>query len=117
MRRTHCDRRSRVILRATGDDGFDGEAFIKKFQDKFEQTENKPVVIGYGVAGLVAFLITEWLIHLPGLDFLLGFPIQLVGVLMAPLLLIRYLVDGQDVTEDTEATLEKITTLLPGLKK
>jgi len=36
---------------------------------------------------------------------------------MAPLLVLRYVVDGKDVTEDTEATLEKIIALLPGLKK
>lgn len=35
---------------------------------QFEKLENKPIVIGYGIAAVFALLATEWLIHLPGLN-------------------------------------------------
>lgn len=47
----------------------------------------------------------------------MGFPIQLIGVLAAPLLLIRYLVDKEDWYADGEAVLEKVSGLLPGIKE
>lgn len=53
--------------------------------------ENKPAVVAWGAAGVSAFIFTEWLIHLPALDVLLGFPIQMIGVLMLPTLLYRYI--------------------------
>ena len=103
---------------------------------QFESADNKPVVITYGVAALLALLFTEWFIHLPALDVvrqptsqwvsqlthsmfvqLLGFPIQLVGVLITPLLILRYTVDKEDWYADVEGVLEKVTSSLPGLKK
>ena len=48
---------------------------------------------------------------------LVGFPIQLLGVLVAPLLVLRYAVDKKDWYADIEGLLEKVTTSLPGLKK
>ena len=42
------------------------------------------------------------LIHLPALDILLGFPVQLLGLLALPYLGIRYLVDNKDVGQDLE---------------
>jgi hypothetical protein len=35
---------------------------------QFEKAENKPVVIGWVSAAAAAFIIAEWLIHLPALD-------------------------------------------------
>ena len=35
---------------------------------QFESADNKPVIIAYGVAGLLSLFFTEWLIHLPALD-------------------------------------------------
>ena len=40
------------------------------------------------------------LIHLPLFDFLLGFPLQLLGLLAAPYLAVRYLVDGESASDD-----------------
>jgi len=42
---------------------------IERYTQKFEKAEKKPVIIGYGVAAVAALFITEWLIHLPLLDF------------------------------------------------
>lgn len=68
---------------------------------QFEKSNNKPVVVGYTVAAVAAFFTAEWLIHLPGLDILLGFPVQLVGVLILPYLGVKYLVNGDDILTDT----------------
>ena len=51
---------------------------------------------------MFALFTAEWLIHLPLLDFLLGFPVQLLGLFMLPYLGLRYLVDGGDVNKDVE---------------
>ena len=59
--------------------------------------------------------MTEWLLHLPALDLLLGFPVQLVGVLVLPSLILRYTKDGKSVTEDMGNEITKIAKLLPGL--
>ena len=42
---------------------------------------------------------------------------QLLGVLIAPVLVLRYVVDKEDWYADTEGLVEKIADLLPGLKK
>jgi hypothetical protein len=54
------------------------------------------------------------LIHLPALNVLLGFPIQLLGLLALPYLGVRYLIDGGDVSKDAEAYASTITKKLPG---
>lgn len=36
---------------------------------QWEKSENKPIVVGYVAAALFAFYISEWLIHLPGLNY------------------------------------------------
>lgn len=36
---------------------------------QFEKSDNKGAIIGYGAAGLIAFFFSEWLIHLPLLNF------------------------------------------------
>ena len=43
---------------------------------QFEKMENKGAVIGYLSAAVVAFIAVEWLIHLPALDVVLGWPVQ-----------------------------------------
>ena len=47
----------------------------------------------------------------------MGFPAQLVGLLIAPLLVIRYVVDKESWYADMEGTLDKVVSLLPGLKE
>lgn len=83
--------------------------------EKFEKAENKPVVVGWIAGALSAFIVTEWLIHLPVLDFLLGFPVQLIGVLALPVLISRYVLDGKDVLKDAGDVVSDITKKLPGL--
>jgi hypothetical protein len=78
---------------------------------QFEKSNNKPVVVGYVIAALAAFFTAEWLVHLPGLDILLGFPIQLVGVLLLPYLGVKYLVNGDDILADTGKAVVRIFCL------
>ena len=40
-------------------------------------------IIGWTAAAFFAITTAEWLIHLPLFDFLLGFPLQLLGILTA----------------------------------
>eukprot|EP00775_Hariotina_reticulata_P005588 gene5588-5826_t len=101
-------------MRAEGED-FD--AFLNKMADKFEKTENKPVVIGYVAAAIGAIFAAEWLIHLPGLNILLGFPVQLLGLLALPYLGVRWVVDGKDASKDIEDATALIVSKLPGLDK
>lgn len=107
-----------LIARAQGgsSEELDFDAILMKVADKFDKLENKPVAVGYGVGALVAFFFVEWLIHLPILDILLGFPAQLLGVLLGPYLLVRYLVDKEDVSKDVETIVGKVVGLLPGVK-
>ncbi|WIA11371.1 hypothetical protein OEZ85_011492 [Tetradesmus obliquus] len=105
---------ARVVVRAESKD-FD--AYLAEWADKFEKTENKPVVIGWVAAAVSAFFIAEWLIHLPALDVVLGFPVQLVGLLTLPYLAVRWYVDGNDASKDIEAAAGSIIKKLPGLEK
>mmetsp|Transcript_9978 Transcript_9978/g.21308 ORF Transcript_9978/g.21308 Transcript_9978/m.21308 type:complete len:143 (-) Transcript_9978:1119-1547(-) len=107
----------RTVVSKAAASGDDFDALLNSIAEKFEKTENKPVVIGYVAAGVSAFVFAEWLIHLPALDILLGFPIQVLGVIMAPVLAVRYLLNGKDVTADINDTITDISKKLPGLEK
>lgn len=107
---------SALIARAESGGSDDFDSLLAKLSDKFDKLEDKPTAIGIGVGALVAFFIVEWLIHLPILDILLGFPAQLLGVLMGPYLLVRYLVDKEDISQDVEAVVSKVVGVLPGQK-
>lgn len=48
---------------------------------------------------------------------LLGFPAQLLGLLIVPVLAVRYLIDKEDPLTDVEQFVVKVVGLLPGLKK
>jgi ABC-type uncharacterized transport system permease subunit len=67
---------------------------------QFEASENKGAVAGYSVGAVIALIFIEYFIHLPVFNILLGFPLQLLGIAMAPYLGVRYLMDGKDVKED-----------------
>ena len=51
------------------------------------------------------------------LNFILGFPVQLLGLLMLPYLGVRYLVDNESPSKDVGEAVTKVTKLLPGLDK
>mmetsp|Transcript_21010 Transcript_21010/g.25226 ORF Transcript_21010/g.25226 Transcript_21010/m.25226 type:complete len:164 (+) Transcript_21010:61-552(+) len=106
-------RRSLVVRAEEG--GFD--ALLSKGAEKWEAAENKPVVVGYGVGFIVALIVIEKIIHLPLLNILLGFPLELLGVCSAGILGYRYIKEGGDPIDDLEGTLSKVTAELPGLKK
>lgn len=107
--------RPRVRVAAAAADDFD--SLLMKVADKWEKADNKPVVVGYIAAGVAALWFSEWLIHLPGLNILLGFPIQLVGLLALPVLGLRYFVDGKDYSKDLSDVTDNVVSKLPGLKK
>jgi len=94
-----------------------GGPLLNQFAEKFEKAENKPAVIGLSAAAAGAFFFTEWLIHLPLMNVLLGFPIQLLGVVMLPVLGVRYLVNGKSVAADASDAVSSIVKELPGLGK
>lgn len=98
---------------------FDFDEALMSAASKFEQLpqEKKIPVVGYGIAAAAAIITAEWFIHLPLFDFLLGFPIQLLGLLSLPYLGIRYFIDREDATRDAEMVLKKVTDQLPGLGK
>jgi hypothetical protein len=96
---------------------FDFDQLLSDTQDKFEASDNKPAVIGYSVAAVFAFFFAEWFIHLPLFNFLLGFPLQLLGLLIAPYLAVRYLADGEDWYADASDAADKVIAQLPGLNK
>ena len=91
------------------------DQILADWAEKFEKTENKPVVVGWVAGSFSAFIVTEWLIHLPALDILLGFPVQLLGVLSLPLIITRYVLDGKDAMKDAGDLVSDITKRLPGL--
>lgn len=95
----------------------DFDSVVSTFTDKFEKSENKTTIIGYAAAATGALVFAEWFIHLPVLNFLLGGPIQLVGLLALPYLGVRYLVEKESVSQDVEQLSAKVTKLLPGMDK
>mmetsp|Transcript_9959 Transcript_9959/g.16733 ORF Transcript_9959/g.16733 Transcript_9959/m.16733 type:complete len:161 (-) Transcript_9959:231-713(-) len=94
----------------------DFDAYLALFAEKFEASENKGAVAGYSVGAVIALIFIEYFIHLPVFNILLGFPLQLLGIAMAPYLGVRYLMDGKDVKEDIGDAFNAVTEKLPGLK-
>ncbi len=63
--------------------GKDFDDILIDVANKFEKSDNKVAIIGWSVAGFGTIVMLEWFIHLPLFDFLLGFPIQFLGLLAA----------------------------------
>ncbi|CAL5225357.1 g8160 [Coccomyxa viridis] len=103
-----------VVMSAQKDTDFD--SILTSLADKFEKTEKKPAVIGWTAAAVGAFFLTEWLIHLPLLNVLLGFPLQLVGVLSLPWAYLKYVDEGDSIVDDLGSAAKKVTRKLPGLE-
>jgi len=103
-----------VVVRAQEED-FD--AILNGLAEKFEKSDNKPAIIGYSVGAGFALFAAEWLIHKPLLDVLLGFPIQLLGLLVLPYLGVRYFVEEKSATEDAKQAVTTVVKQLPGLGK
>jgi hypothetical protein len=73
-------------------------------------------VVGWGVGAVIAFIIAERVLHAPGLDILLGVPVQALGIVALPALIVRYALDkGHDWQEDATAVLKDVARRLPGL--
>jgi len=96
----------------------DFDSILSTLAEKFERAENKPAVVGYLSAAVAAVFLVEYIIHLPVLDILLGWPIQLLGVFSMPVLAFRYyLQKNNDITEDLTGVVNTVTKELPGFKK
>jgi len=106
-----------MVVKSAAKDEIDFDKFLIIIATKWEEADNKAVVVGYSAAAVAAFFISEWFIHLPVLDFLLGFPVQLVGLLVLPYLLTRWLVDSKDWYEDVSGATGYLVSKLPYLEK
>lgn len=107
----------RFVLRAQANDELDFDKFLIILAKKWEEADNKGIVVGYSAAAVLTFAFTEWFIHLPVLDVILGFPIQLVGVLVSPYLIARWFLEKKDWFDDVSAATGTVVDQLPGLKK
>lgn len=110
----------KLTTRATADEEVkvDFDKVIADIGDKFEASDNKATIVAYSAAAVFALWVSEWLIHLPLLDFLLGFPIQLLGLATLPYLGVKYLVEKDgDITSDAGRAIKKVAKQLPGLDK
>ncbi|KAK9835044.1 hypothetical protein WJX81_006644 [Elliptochloris bilobata] len=116
-----ASRRTSVVAQARPDTtdktAQDFDSFLANLADKFEASSNKPAIVGYSAAALGAFFFLEWLIHLPGLNLILGFPLETVAVLLLPYFGVKYLVDKDDVAADISNAVNRVTKELPGLGK
>ena len=96
---------------------------------QFENANNKPAVAAWAGGSVFAIFFAEWLIHKPGLNIvrmallisssftqlkahsnsavlqLLGFPIQLFGLLLLPGTIVKYLVEKDDPAEDVRSAV------------
>lgn len=94
----------------------DFDTILMETANKFENAKNKPAIVGWALAAFSAITVAEWLIHLPGLNFLLGFPVQFIGLIATGNLFLRYYVDKQgDPMTDIEELVNNVSKRLPGL--
>ena len=75
------------------------------------------MVVGYSVGLLVGLYFVESFIHLPVLNLVIGFPLELLGVCSAGALGLRYLKQGVDPMGDVKDVVSTLENTLPGLKK
>ena len=97
----------------------DFDAVLAEWAAKFERmpSDKRVPVVGYSVGAVAAFVFIEKILHTPGLDILLGGPVQIVGILALPTIVTRYVLDGKDWMQDAGEYVDNITSRLPGLKK
>jgi hypothetical protein len=103
-----------VIVKA----GKDFDTILAETANQWEAAPNKVAIAGWMTGAISAIFVAEWLIHLPGLNVLLGFPVQFLGLMTVPYLYIRYYVDKKSSAfQDFEILVEKVSKQLPGLDK
>lgn len=110
----------RTAIKATSDREVkvDFDKVLADLGDKFEASDNKAAIVAYSAAAVFALWFSEWLIHLPALNFILGFPIQLLGLVLLPYLGVKYFVEKDgSITDDAGRAVKKVTKQLPGLDK
>lgn len=103
---------------ARSNNGQDFDSFLIDIANKFEKADNKGPLIGWTVASFFAITTVEWLIHLPLFDFLIGFPLQFLGIISAINLGLKYYVDKRgDPASDIKDIVESVAKQLPGIGK
>jgi len=116
--RTSVNRRT--TTRATADEEVkvDFDKILADIGDKFETSDNKAAIVAYSAAAIAAVWFSEWLIHLPLLNVLLGFPIQLLGLSLLPYFGVKYFVEKDgEIISDAGKAFKKVAKQLPGLDK
>ncbi|DBB07765.1 hypothetical protein WJX82_010306 [Trebouxia sp. C0006] len=107
-----------ICQAASGDQkDFSIDTFLGEVAEKYENAQNKPAVAAWAGGAVFAIFFAEWLIHKPGLNILLGFPIQLFGLLLLPGAILKYLVEKESPADDVKGALNKLAKRLPGLEK
>jgi hypothetical protein len=98
--------------------GKDFDAILADFAEDFEKmdTNKKVAVLGWGTAALGAVALGEKLMHSVVLDVLLGGPIQLLGLLALPGIVLKA-IDGKDLVAEAGEYVSSIAKRLPGLDK
>jgi len=96
----------------------DLDTVLADFAAEFEQypQDRKVATAGWAAAGLGAVVLGEKIMHTVVFDVLLGFPIQLLGLLVLPGLVVKAL-DGKDLVEEGGAYVSSLAKRLPGLDK
>lgn len=103
------------VTRAASTQG-EADSIVAKITEKYENAQNKPAVIAYTGGSVTLLIFAEWLINKPGLNILLGFPVQLIGLLFLPGLVNKYLVEKKSAGDDAKSALNNLIKKLPGLE-
>ena len=75
-------------------------------------------IIAWTSAAFGVIVISEWFIHLPAFNVLLGFPVQLLGLVCAFNLAYKYYIEKEGTLLGYfEALVERVSEELPGLGK
>ena len=88
-----------------------------RLRSQWDKAEPKPIIAAYGVGLLVGLYFVESFIHLPVLNLVIGFPLELLGVVSAGALALRYLKQGGDIEADVNGIAATLKDTLPGLKQ
>lgn len=107
------ERRS-LVVRA---EKMDFDQVLAKGAESWEASDKKLAIVGYSAAALVALYVVESLIHLPVLNVLLGFPLELLGMFSAGYIAYEYVKEDGDLVADVASFTNKVTKELPGFKE
>ena len=96
----------------------DFDSILADFASEFEKypQDKKVAVAGWGAAALGAFVFAEKIMHTVVFDFLIGGPVQMLGLLALPGIALKF-IDGKDLAGEAGDYVNSIAKRLPGLDK